>query len=95
MLPRAGRPASKVSLQGAEVKRQLLLVLVEHAQLSLLRLVDHGQHAGDRLADDLAANAERKVAGEKRRRVATSRWQARALDEFDSAVRVARRDGVT
>jgi len=35
------------------------------------------------------------VAGEKRRRVATSRWQARALDEFDSAVRVARRDGVT
>jgi hypothetical protein len=27
--------------------------------------------------------------------VATSRWQARALDEFDSAVRVARRDGVT
>jgi hypothetical protein len=25
----------------------------------------------------------------------TSRWQARALDEFDSAVRVARRDGVT
>jgi hypothetical protein len=22
-------------------------------------------------------------------------WQARALDEFDSAVRVARRDGVT
>ena len=35
------------------------------------------------------------VVGEKRRRVATSRWQARALDEFDSAVRVARRDGVT
>ena len=35
------------------------------------------------------------VAGEKRQRVATSRWQARALDEFDSAVRVARRDGVT
>jgi hypothetical protein len=30
--------------------------------------------------------------GEKRR---TSRWQVRALDEFDSAVRVARRDGVT
>ena len=35
------------------------------------------------------------AAVEKRRRVATSRWLARALDEFDSAVRVARRDGVT
>ena len=35
------------------------------------------------------------VAGVKRRRVTTSRWQAHALGEFDDAVRVARRDGVT
>ena len=33
--------------------------------------------------------------GVKRRRVTTSRWQAHALGEFDDAVRVARRDGVT
>ena len=36
------------------------------------------------------------LAGVKRRRVATSRWQARALDAFNDAVRRAtRHDGVT
>ena len=35
------------------------------------------------------------VTGTKRRRDTTSRWQERALDEYDNAVRVARRDGVT
>ena len=35
------------------------------------------------------------VKGVKRRRVTTSRWQAHALGEFDDAVRVARRNGVT
>ena len=35
------------------------------------------------------------AAGVKLRKVVTSRWQSRALGEFDSAVRVARRDGVT
>ena len=36
------------------------------------------------------------LAGVKRRRVATSRWQTRALDGFNDAVRrAARRDGVT
>ena len=35
------------------------------------------------------------LAGAKRRQDTTSRWQPRALDEYDTAVKVARRDGVT
>ena len=49
-------PADGASLLGAEVERQVLLALVEDAELSALVGVDDGEDAGDRLADhtDLA-----------------------------------------
>ena len=49
-------PADGASLLGAEVERQVLLALVEDAELGALVGVDDGEDAGDRLADvvDLA-----------------------------------------
>jgi hypothetical protein len=47
-----GEAASKsASEAGAEVKREVLLVLVEEAELGSLVGVDDGQDTGDRLAD--------------------------------------------
>jgi hypothetical protein len=43
--------ADGASLLGPEVKGQVLLVLVEEAELSTLLRVDDGEDAGDRLAD--------------------------------------------
>ena len=47
-------PADGASLLGAEVERQVLLALVEDAELSALVGVDDGEDAGDRLADVVA-----------------------------------------
>ena len=47
-------PADGASLLGAEVERQVLLALVEDAELSALVGVDDGEDAGDRFADVVA-----------------------------------------
>jgi hypothetical protein len=52
----SGRQASSdcASLLGAEVQRQVLLVLVEQAELRSLLEVDDGEDTSDRLADVVA-----------------------------------------
>jgi len=52
VLFRRGQTAADgAGLLGAEVERQVLLVLVEQAELRPLLKVDNGQGAGDRLAE--------------------------------------------
>lgn len=46
--------SDSASLLGAEIQRQVLLVLVEQAELGALLEVDDGEDAGDRLADVVA-----------------------------------------
>ena len=48
--------AESASEAGAEVKREVLLVLVEEAELGSLVGVDDGQDTGDRLADVVATD---------------------------------------
>lgn len=50
-------PADGAGLLGAEVERQVLLALVEDAELGALVGVDDGEDAGDRLADVVAVGA--------------------------------------
>lgn len=55
-------PADGASLLGAEVERQVLLALVEDAELGALVGVDDGEDAGDRLADVVAVSHTRQYA---------------------------------
>jgi len=50
--------ADGAGLLGPEVKGQVLLVLVEQAELGTLLRVDDGEDAGDRLADIVAVREE-------------------------------------
>ena len=54
------RLADCTRLLEAQVERLQVLVLVEGTQLRLLCLVDHGQDAGNRLTDHLAASDQRE-----------------------------------
>lgn len=47
-------PSESAGLLGAEVERQVLLALVEDAELRALVDVDDGEDTGDRLADVVA-----------------------------------------
>lgn len=57
----SGRKTSSdsASLLGAEIQRQVLLVLVEQAELGALLEVDDGEDASDRLADVVAIGREK------------------------------------
>ena len=60
VLFRRGQTAADgAGLLRAEVERQVLLVLVEQAELRPLLKVDNGQGAGDRLAEVVAIFEER------------------------------------
>jgi len=52
--------ADGAGLLRSQVQRQILLVLVEEAQLSPLLRVDDGQDARDRLAEIVAVSGERR-----------------------------------
>lgn len=54
-------PADGASLLGAEVEGQVLLALVEDAELSALVGVDDGEDASDRLADVVAVTQDASV----------------------------------
>lgn len=47
---------------GAEVKRSVLLVLVEQTELGALVGVDDGENASDRLANVVAVNRSKSVS---------------------------------
>jgi hypothetical protein len=54
-------PADGAGLLGAEVEGQVLLALVEDAELSALVGVDDGEDASDRLADVVAVTQDASV----------------------------------
>lgn len=56
-------PADGASLLGAEVERQVLLALVEDAELGTLVGVDDGEDTGNRLADVVAVTQFASVCG--------------------------------
>lgn len=57
--------ADGAGLLGPEVKGQVLLVLVEEAELSTLLRVDDGEDAGDRLADIVAIREKKPHVSQK------------------------------
>jgi hypothetical protein len=71
-------------LLGPEVKRQVLLVLVEEAELSTLLRVDDGKDTGDRLADVVAIREKKRYVSPNatpipRLLVLLRKWAAGAL----------------
>lgn len=86
-------PTERTGLLGTEVKRLVLLALVELFEVGALLLVDHGQDACDGLANTIAAKRRKSALWRRRNeRTGSGRDVARKVEEEERRAMLGERE---